>query len=122
LTDDDPYNLNNWTEVNAKPNALFYRTNLIDGQVIDTIDLKKFKTAKYIIEIESRSGELMFTELSLVCNGNQPFLVEYGMNYTTNEPFVEFDATVNTTTSACELRMNELPSLETLWNPGTLSR
>jgi hypothetical protein len=121
LINPDGTDIKNWVEVNAKPNTLFYRTNLLDGAVIDNFDLSQFRSAKYIIEIEG-NGHVMFTELNMVTNGKIVTLTEYAINHTTPQPLVEFDATLNSTTSAVELRMlTPVPTADTLWNPGSLS-
>jgi hypothetical protein len=121
LTNPDGTDPEHWVEVNSKPNTLFYKTNLIDGAVIDSFNIDRFKSAKYIIEIESWAGELMFTEINMVTNGRTVMLTEFGINHTTATPFVEFDATLNEQTSECELRVHEIYNPETTWSPASLS-
>ena len=121
LAEEDGTVEDHWLEANAKPNVLFYRTNLNDYDVIDTFDINRFKSAKYIIEVAG-NDQVLFTELTLVTNGKRVMLTEYGMNYTTENPFVEFDATINSVTSAAELRIKQIPNnIEAMWNPGALS-
>ncbi len=121
LTEDDGTYLDHWLEANAKPNVLFYRTNLNDYDIIDSFDITKFKSAKYIIEVAG-NDQVLFTEVTLVTNGKRVLLTEYGMNYTTENAFVEFDATLNHNTSSAELRIKQIPgSIESMWNPGALS-
>jgi len=121
LINKDPYDVNSWVEINAKPNQLFYKTNIVTGAVIDVIDLNRFKSAKYFIEIENRSGELLVAELSLLSTGQQDKtkLIEHNINYTTDTPFVGFEAVARG--DKCELILHENTNYETLWNPGTLS-
>ena len=120
LVEQDGSIIENWVEVHAKPNNMFYRANANHADVIDTFSIDRFKSAKYIVEVEG-DDDLLFTELTMVTNGKRVFLTEYGMNYTTTEPFVQFDATLNTETSAAELRIYQVPdSDERIWTPADL--
>ena len=121
LVNADGTKIESWVEVNAKPNTLFYRSNLNDGDIIDSIDITKFRSAKYIIEITG-NDEIMFTELNLVVTKNQAKLFEYGTNQSTDEPFVTFDAVLNNQTSAADIVMRQVPgSIASIWSPAGLS-
>ena len=121
LTRPDGTDINNWVVVRAKPNKLFYKTNLTTGSVIDTFDINRFKSAKYIIEIEG-GDHIMFTELTMVTNGKNIKLVEYGMNYTSEEPIIEFEASLNTLNNTAELlMMTPTTTQESTWTPAGLS-
>jgi hypothetical protein len=120
LSKNDGSSVDDWTPVRAKPNTLFYKTNLLDGNVVDSIDMTRYKSAKYTIEIEA-ADQIMFTEISMITNGINGKLVEYCINHTTDEPFIEFEVNMNSQTSECELIMKEIPNIQTLWDPGVLT-
>jgi len=101
---DDVYVLSNnigdvsddWILATLKPTTYITDSSLSHQKVIDSFMFTQFKSAKYIIEVEDLvSGEMFFTELSVVTNGTTYSITPYGLNYTTVSPFVEFDAAVN---------------------------
>ena len=120
LTRNQGLSTNDWTPVRSKPSTLFYRTNLLDGGVVDSIDTTKHNTAKYTIEVEA-GGEVMLTELSMIANQRGVQLIQNTNNYTTDEPFVEFEVNLNQQDNKCELLMREVANVNTMWNPGVLS-
>lgn len=86
-----------WVLATLKPTSYITDASLTHEKVIDSFLFTQFKSAKYIIEVEDTvSGEMFFTELSVVTNGTTYSITPYGLNYTTVSPFVEFDAAVNT--------------------------
>ena len=101
---DDVYVLSNnigdvsddWILATLKPTSYITDSSLSHQKVIDSFLFTQFKSAKYIIEVEDLvSGEMYFTELSVVTNGTTYSITPYGINFTTVSPFVEFDAAVN---------------------------
>ena len=101
---DDVYVLSNnigdvsddWILATLKPTSYITDSSLSHQKVIDSFLFTQFKSAKYIIEVEDIvSGEMYFTELSVVTNGTTYSITPYGINFTTVSPFVEFDAAVN---------------------------
>ena len=120
LVEADGSQIENWIEVRAKPNNLFYRANMNHTDVIDSFEIDNFRSAKYIVEVEG-NDEILFTEITMVTNGKRVVLTEYGLNHTTEEPFVEFGATLNTETSAAELRVYQTQeSDQRNWTPDDL--
>lgn len=86
-----------WIYVTLKPDTIIVDNDLSNQKTVDSFLLSQFKSAKYTIEVyDTSSNEVFFTELSLVTNGVDYTINEYGLNYTTSNPFVEFDAVVAT--------------------------
>lgn len=86
-----------WIYVTLKPDTIIVDNDLSNQKTVDSFLLSQFKSAKYTIEVyDTTSNEVFFTELSLVSNGVDYAINEYGLNYTTSNPFVEFDAVVAT--------------------------
>jgi hypothetical protein len=57
----------------------------------------------------------------MITNGNKATLVEYCINHTTDDPFVEFEVNLNQQTNECELIFKEIPNDQTIWSPAALS-
>ena len=95
LGDNDGSALNDWLEVNLKPNFLFYKQGLVDYGTLDTIALSSVKSTKYIVEVSDKSDDAIFYgEINVVSNGTIAVATEYALNHTTMFPFVEFGAEV----------------------------
>ena len=95
LGNSDGSSVSHWYEVNLKPNFIFYKIGLDDYSILDTFPLSGAKSAKYIIQVEDRSDDSIFYgEVNVVSDGTIAVASEYGLNYTTVLPFVEFGAVV----------------------------
>ena len=95
LGDNDGSALNDWLEVNLKPNFLFYKQGLVDYGTLDIIALSSVKSTKYIVEVSDKSDDAIFYgEINVVSDGTIAVATEYALNHTTMFPFVEFGAEV----------------------------
>jgi len=95
LANGDGSGVNNYFEVNLKPNFLFYRANLANNSIIDAFPLSAMKSSKYIIQVEDKTtSDIFYTELNIVSNNSFAITSEYGTNYTTDTPFIEFGANI----------------------------
>ena len=63
-------------------------------QVIDSFSSTTYKSAKYIIQAVTSSGDVHATEALIIHNGSTAFIVEYGTVYTSTALFT-IDATIN---------------------------
>jgi hypothetical protein len=91
LGNSDGSNQSDWFTINLKPNFLFFRTNLPDNSILDSFKLSDSKSAKYIIQVEDKeTNDILYGEVNLVSNGVIAVTTEYGLNHTTEFPFVEF--------------------------------
>lgn len=89
----DGSGISNYYPVNLKPNFIFFKANLPDYSVIDTFPLSSMKSSKYILQVEDiTSSDIFYCEMNVISNGIIATATEYGSNYTTSEPFVEFGA------------------------------
>ncbi len=93
LGESDGSGLNDYYQVNLKPNFIFFKANLSNYSAIDTFPLSSMKSSKYIIQVEDKvNNDIFYCELNVISNGVIATVTEYGSNYSTNEPFVEFGA------------------------------
>jgi hypothetical protein len=93
LGESDGSGLNDYYQVNLKPNFIFFKANLSNYSTIDTFPLSSMKSSKYIIQVEDIvNNDIFYCELNVISNGVIATVTEYGSNYSTNEPFVEFGA------------------------------
>lgn len=93
LGESDGSGLNDYYQVNLKPNFIFFKANLSNYSTIDTFPLSSMKSSKYIVQVEDIvSNDIFYCELNVISNGVIATVTEYGSNYSTNEPFVEFGA------------------------------
>jgi hypothetical protein len=93
LGESDGSGLNDYYQVNLKPNFIFFKANLSDYSPIDTFPLSSMKSSKYILQVEDIvNNDIFYCELNVISNGVIATVTEYGSNYSTNEPFVEFGA------------------------------
>lgn len=93
LSNSDGSGVNDYFEVNLKPNFLFYKTGMENYESLDSFPLSAMKSAKYVLEVEDKStADIFYAELNVVSNGVIATATEYGSNYTTDLPFVEFGA------------------------------
>jgi hypothetical protein len=93
LGNSDGSSVNDYYEVNLKPNFLFYKTNLSDNAILDSFPLSAMKSSKYVIQVEDRTtGDIYYGEINVVSNNSFAVASEYSSNHTTSLPFVEFGA------------------------------
>lgn len=87
----DGSSVNHYTPTNIRANRLFYKLGVADYSQLDTFPLSSIKSAKYVIQVEDTStNDIFFCELNLISNGVVAIATEYGSNYTSSIPFVEF--------------------------------
>jgi len=95
LGNSDGSSINDWYEVNLKPNFIFYKTGLDAYSVLDTLPLSGANSAKYNIQVEDKVDDAIFYgEINVISDGIIAVVSEYGLNHTTVFPFVEFGATI----------------------------
>jgi hypothetical protein len=95
LGNSDGSSLDDWYEVNLKPNFLFYKTNIDAYSVLDIFPLSGANSAKYIMQVEDITDNAIFYgEINVISDGAIAIASEYGLNHTTVFPFVEFGASV----------------------------
>ena len=70
-------------------------TGLANGSVIDTFSTSDMSAGKYAIQVKRTGGGTYFSELSITTDGTNIGIVEYGVNHTTSEPFVQYGAVVS---------------------------
>jgi|10_taG_2_1085330.scaffolds.fasta_scaffold00417_2 hypothetical protein len=70
-------------------------TGLANGSVIDTFSTSDMSAGKYAIQVKRTGGGTYFSELSITTDGTNLGVVEYGVNHTTSEPFVQYGAVVS---------------------------
>jgi len=59
------------------------------------VPLSAMKSSKYIIQVEDKTtSDIFYTELNIVSNNSFAITSEYGTNYTTDTPFIEFGANI----------------------------
>jgi len=95
LGNSDGSSINDWYEVNLKPNFIFYKTGLDAYSILDTLPLSGANSAKYNIQVEDKVDDAIFYgEINVISDGIIAVVSEYGLNHTTVFPFVEFGATI----------------------------
>ena len=93
LGDSDGSSSTNYTEVNLKPNFLFYRSNIGNYTVINSFPLSAMKSSKYVLQVEdTNTNDVYYGEVNVVANNTLAIASEYSSNYTTQLPFIEFGA------------------------------
>ena len=65
-----------------------------DFSTIDTIPFSCQSSTKYAIAVSDDTGGVQFSELAITTDGSNIGLVEYGINSTSTDPFVEYGAIV----------------------------
>jgi hypothetical protein len=95
LGNSDGSGVNDYFELNLKPNFLFYKTGLNDYALLDAFPLSAMKSSKYVLQVEdSVTGDIYYGEINLVANNVLVVASEYSSNHTTEFPFVEFGACI----------------------------
>ena len=95
LGNSDGSSVNDYFELNLKPNFLFYKTRLPDYAILDAFPLSAMKSSKYVLQVEdSITGDIYFGEVNLVANNVIVVASEYSSNHTTEFPFIEFGASI----------------------------
>jgi hypothetical protein len=96
LGESDGSGVDNYYPVNLKPNFIFFKAGIEDYNTLDTFPLSSTKSSKYVVQVEdTNTSDIFYGELNVVSNNTIATVTEFGTNYTTNEPFVEFGAEVN---------------------------
>ena len=95
LGNSDGSGINDYFELNLKPNYLFYKTGLQDYALLDAFPLSAMKSSKYVLQVEDiTTGDIYYGEINLVANNAIVVASEYSSNHTTEYPFVEFGASI----------------------------
>jgi hypothetical protein len=95
LGNSDGSGVNDYFELNLKPNYLFYKTGLQNYALLDAFPLSAMKSSKYVLQVEdSYTGDIYYGEINLVANNTIVVASEYSSNHTTEYPFVEFGASI----------------------------
>lgn len=95
LGNSDGSGVNDYFELNLKPNFLFYKTGLQNYNLLDAFPLSAMKSSKYVLQVEdSYTGDIYYGEINLVANNTIVVASEYSSNHTTEYPFVEFGASI----------------------------
>ena len=95
LGNSDGSGVNDYFELNLKPNFLFYKTGLQNYTLLDAFPLSAMKSSKYVLQVEdSYTGDIYYGEINLVANNTIVVASEYSSNHTTEYPFVEFGASI----------------------------
>ena len=96
LGESDGSGVDNYFPVNLKPNFVFFKATLDNYSTLDSFPLSTMKSSKYVVQVEdTATSDVFYCELNVVSNGIVATVTEFGANYTTNEPFVEFGAETN---------------------------
>ena len=84
---------------------VFTKSGLSDYSVLDTFITSDMTAGKYSIQVQNvgSGGGTYFSELNVTTDGTNIGIVEYGINYTTDDPFVEYGAIVNSDTNVVSL-------------------
>ena len=84
-------------EIFKATSSIISKSSLDNGGIIDTFSTSDMKATKYAIQVLS-GNDVHFSDISITTDGTNTGIVEYGINHTTANPFVEFGAfTVSTT-------------------------
>ena len=72
------------------------KSGLVNGSVIDTFKISEMTAGKYSIQVTNigSGGGTHFSEISVTTDGTNIGVVEYGINHTTADIFVEYGAIV----------------------------
>jgi len=81
-------------------------SGLSDYTVLDTFKTSDMTAGKYSIQVVNAGsgGGTYFSELSITTDGIVTALMEYGINHTTDEPFIEYGGIVNSGTVSLTAR------------------
>ena len=81
-------------------------SGLSDYAVLDTFKTSDMTAGKYSIQVVNAGsgGGTYFSELSITTDGLVTALMEYGINHTTDEPFIEYGGIVNAGTVSLTAR------------------
>ena len=76
---------------------VFEKAGLSDYAVLDTFTTSDMTSGKYSIQVQNSGsyGGTYFSEVNITTDGINIGIVEYGINYTTDDPFVEYGAIVD---------------------------
>ncbi len=85
-------------DIFAPTSTIITRSGLSDFGVIDSFSVATQSSGKYAIAVVDSTGGTQFSEISITTDGTTIGVVEYGINSTTPECFVEYGAIVNSGT------------------------
>ena len=85
-------------DIFAPTSTIITKSGLSDFGVIDTFPVASQSSGKYAIAVVDSTGGTQFSEISITTDGTTIGVVEYGINSTTPDSFVEYGAIVNSGT------------------------
>jgi len=85
-------------EIFAPTSTIINKSGLSNFGTVDTFAISNQASGKYSMAVVDSSGGTQFSEISITTDGSNIGLVEYGINSTTAEPFVEYGAIVSSGT------------------------
>lgn len=85
-------------DIFAPTSTIITKSGLSDFGVIDSFSVATQSSGKYAIAVVDSTGGTQFSEISITTDGTTIGVVEYGINSTTPECFVEYGANVNSGT------------------------
>ena len=85
-------------DIFAPTSTIITKSGLSDFGVIDSFTVASQSSGKYAIAVVDSTGGTQFSEISITTDGSTIGVVEYGINSTTSDSFVEYGAIVNSGT------------------------
>ena len=85
-------------DIFAPTSTIITKSGLSDFGVIDSFSVATQSSGKYAIAVVDSTGGTQFSEISITTDGTTIGVVEYGINSTTPECFVEYGANINSGT------------------------
>jgi len=85
-------------EIFAPTSTIINKSGLSNFGTVDTFAVSNQASGKYSMAVVDSSGGTQFSEISITTDGSNIGLIEYGINSTTAEPFVEYGAIVSSGT------------------------
>jgi len=85
-------------DIFAPTSTIITKSGLSDFGVIDSFTVASQSAGKYAIAVVDSSGGTQFSEISITTDGTTIGVVEYGINSTTPDSFVEYGAIVGSGT------------------------
>ena len=85
-------------DIFAPTSTVITKSGLSDFGVIDSFTVASQSSGKYAIAVVDSSGGTQFSEISITTDGTTIGVVEYGINSTTPDSFVEYGAIVGSGT------------------------
>ena len=85
-------------DIFAPTSTIINKSGLSDFGIIDSFTVASQSAGKYAIAVVDSSGGTQFSEISITTDGTTIGVVEYGINSTTPDSFVEYGAIVGSGT------------------------